>query len=102
MELDDVTNDRETQSKSAMRPRETSILLSESLEHVREEFLRNSSARVFYNETPATLVIRFHSDGNLPSRRSELDRVRQEIPRNLVQAVRVTLHEKLRTLEVAN
>src|SRR5437016_9796303 len=63
---------------------------------MRQESRGNPRARILYDQTSAAVVSRFYSHCHLPTRGRKLDRIREKVPRNLMQSVCVALHEKLR------
>ena len=88
VQLDDVADDREAEAQAAVRPPGRGVALPEALEDVWEEGGRDALARVAHRELDVRVGGReLHLDAPVLGR--ELDRVREEVPRHLLEALRV-------------
>jgi hypothetical protein len=103
VELHQLLDDGQPESEPALRTPRRGVLLAESLEHVRQEVERDALSGVAH---PNLQGITDPSDPGLdpPAARRELDCVRQHVPQDLLQPVRVAVdHRRLcirRELEV--
>src|SRR5688500_17372114 len=86
MHLDEVSYDREPAPEAALRPRARSVRLPERIEHAGQKCLLDADARVGDIDLVDGPVAR-ELYGDDASRWRELDRVRQQIPDHLLQAV---------------
>ena len=84
-------HDRQPESESAVLPRRRPVGLAERLEDVREEFARDSAARVGDRDLD-TRRRATHTHVNRAVVRRELDGVGQQVPHDLLQPRGVTLN----------
>ena len=88
VKLDQVAGDREPDPEPALRARRRAVGLAEAVEDVGEELGRHARARVADLDRELALAAG-EGDRHAPVRRRELDRVRDEVPDDLLQAVGV-------------
>ena len=93
VELHQLLDDGQPEPEPALHAPRRAVLLAESLEHVREEVTRDALSGVAH---PNMKGITDPSDPDLdpPAPRSELHRVRQHVPDDLLQTVRVAVDER--------
>ena len=98
VQLDQMSHDREPEAEAAMTPRRGRVGLPEALEHVGQQLRTDAPAVVadLDRDEPA-LAHDVHLDP--AARFSELDRVGDQVPHHLLQAVRITRHVRLRRRE---
>src|SRR5439155_4875166 len=88
VQLDDLAEDREAEAQAAVRPPGRGVGLPEALEDAWEEGGRDALARVAHRELDVRVGGReLHLDAPVLGR--ELDRVREEVPRHLLEALGV-------------
>src|SRR5262249_1683992 len=94
MELDEVANEGETETKSPFRRMQHGIVMSKRLEDDRHRMGRNTESGVSDGElgerTAGAGGLHVHST----TRRSELDGILQEIPEDLFQPGKISVHEE--------
>src|SRR6185503_19112237 len=88
LELHQVTSNRETKAKAAMRAGDPGIRLTEAFEDVREKLGWNTDARVADGDVDVRIPTReTHLDAAAPV--GELHGVREQIPQNLQETFRI-------------
>src|SRR5580765_5541346 len=88
VQVHQVLDDGETEAEAAESPLATGVFLTKPVEHVRQEFRRDARARVADDDRGVAVGLlepHFHT----PVVRRELDRVRQQVPDDLLQAAGV-------------
>src|SRR5262245_65796743 len=94
MGLGELPYEREAEAKAPMPAGHSSIFLSKPIEYVRQEIAGDPLARVRHHDLRRRLdSTKLDIDG--PGLRSELDRVRQKVPDDLPQPIRITRHHNL-------
>ena len=88
MELDELLDDGEAQAEAAVHARRRGVLLPEALEHVREKIGPDADAGVRHADLDVG-VDALEPDLHPPAAGRELDGVRQQVPDDLLQAVRI-------------
>src|SRR5258708_29276832 len=88
VEFDQMTHDREPEAQASVRASTAALGLAESVEYVRQEILRNSLAGVAHSERQVA-VMPFHPNRDPAVMRGELDRVRKQVPDDLLQSIRI-------------
>ena|ERR1700678_2832159 len=86
VKLDQMSHYRQAQAKPAVFTGHAAIALAESLEDYWQEIRSNSFAGVGHNEFDVRIGS-LHADLNGPAIGSEFDRVGEQIPEHLLQAV---------------
>src|SRR5438128_3708762 len=86
VKLDDVLHQREAEPEAAVRARARAVALAERLEDVRNELRRDPDARVGDDDLDARLGAR-ETHAHAAARRRELDRVREQVPDDLLQTI---------------
>ena len=84
-----MPHDCETQPKSAMRPRRAAVGLPKTLKDMRQKIRADALAIVGDLKVHVRIVLK-GANASLPSRWRKLDGVREQIPDNLLQTMRVT------------
>jgi hypothetical protein len=87
VELDEPFGDREAQPEPALLPARASIRLTERLEDVGQEFGIDAVARVAHGDHET--LAPFERDRHLAFRRREFDRIGEQVPDDLLQAIGV-------------
>src|SRR5690349_18184873 len=88
VKLNEMSHNRETESKPAETPRRGTISLTKAIEHTRQKLSIDSLTRVFHRHTRVrSLLVDAHRD--LSALRCKLHRIRQQVPDDLMQAGRV-------------
>src|SRR5439155_4173541 len=91
VQVDQVPDDREPEAEAAMGAGASALRLSEAIEDVGQEFRTDPHPRVLDGDLGVAVgALETDFDTTLPRR--ELDRVRQQVPYDLLQAVRVAAH----------
>ena len=85
--LDELARERQADSEAGRDPRRRRVGLRESFEDVRQELGIDAGTGVAHRD--ARQVVRFHDDVDRAVSRRELDRVGQQVPHDLPQAVGV-------------
>ena len=88
MQFDQMTHNREPETQAAVRASAAAVGLAESVEDVRQEILRNSLAGIAHGERQI-LVMPFDPNCDPAVARRELDRVRKQVPDDLLSSIRV-------------
>src|SRR5438093_11817650 len=86
--LDEIADDREPETQAAMRPRGCAVALPEGLEDVRQEVGGDPLALVLDGEDGLLLGARQPQD-DTAAPGGELDRVREEVPHDLLETGRI-------------
>src|SRR3954471_1649609 len=86
--LHDVSRDRQTEPEPAVTSRRSTVRLPESIEHVRQEILRDPNARIANPQLqPVPLDAAFDRDASILRR--ELQSVCKHVVENLVKPFRI-------------
>src|ERR1051325_5086066 len=94
MQLNEVPRDRQTQSQSALLPRNRSFRLTKTIEHVRQELRRDAVAGIADCQSSRRLdAVEIDAHTAAPLRK--LDRVGEQIPDDLPQTIWVAFHQTL-------
>src|SRR5207237_9888465 len=88
LNLHRIPHDCKAQPKPAMLPRRAAVGLPKTLEDVRQKIRADALAIVADLKMHVRNVFK-GANANLPTRRRKLDGVREQIPDNLLQAMRV-------------
>src|SRR5438309_2359571 len=91
MQFDEIAYDREAEPKSAMSTRRRTIGLAKAIEYERQESRVDPLARIAHANLDAFVCSR-ERDAHVPSARRELDRVREQIPDDLLEPAGVPHH----------
>ena len=86
MELDEMAHDPQPESQPPELPPRPAVSLAEAFEQMRSDFRLESNSRIADGQAYLLIVAR-KRDTNLAARRRELDRVRQQVPNHLLEAV---------------
>src|SRR6185436_824556 len=92
VQLDQVPHHRQAQTKSALLSRDRTFSLTKPIEHVRQKICCDSLTSIADTQPRRrlhTMQIYLHAASAL----RELDRVRQQVPNYLPQAIGITLHQ---------
>src|SRR5256885_627188 len=89
VELDDVLDDGQSEPEAAVRARRAAVALAEALEDQRKELAGDALAGVGHGDAHGVALELVGADGDRAARRRELDRVREQIPDHLLQALGV-------------
>src|SRR5579862_8882062 len=92
MQFDQRLDDRQAYSQPTMTARSRGIRLPEALEHKRQKLGDDADTRVFYYDLNMR-IDSLEDDLDPSAARSEFDRVAQQVPENLLQAVRIAAHQ---------
>src|SRR6267142_5127012 len=84
-----MPHNREPQAKSTMLARGRAVGLAETIEYIRKETRTNTLTSVTYAELEVVCGA-FHLYLNTSAARRELDRIRQQVPNDLLQTVCIT------------
>jgi hypothetical protein len=85
-QLDELCANAKTQARASMRARRGSVGLAERLEDVRQKITPDPLARISHDQPDRPRrILELHR--HPPARLGKLDRVRQEIPDHLPQAI---------------
>src|SRR5207247_2379650 len=88
VQLDEMAHDREAEAEAAVATRARALRLAKAIEDVRQELRTDAGARVRHDDAClARPGFEHHVDAT--ARWRELDRVRQEVPDDLLEAVRI-------------
>jgi phage shock protein A len=85
VQLDEVLRDRHAQSQPGLASRRRAVSLPEAFEDVGQKLRRDTLSRVAHGDLDARIHAR-QTNLHAAAPRSELDRVRQQIPHHLLQA----------------
>ena len=96
VQLDEVPHDREPEAEPAVHARGRAVGLPEALEDVRQELGRDALAGVARPTISTCEFTRRERDLHAAALRRELDRVRQQVPDDLLQPVGVAGDERRR------
>ena len=88
MELDQVPHQREAEPEPAVASRRRPLRLAEALEDVRQEISRDA-APVVLDDDPAVSVVLVQREADFAAARAELHRIREEVPDDLLEAIRI-------------
>ena len=88
VQLDEMAHDREAEAEAAILTRARALRLAEAIEDVRQELHTDAGARV-RNDDARLAWPRLEGHVDAAARRRELDRVRQEVPDDLLEPVRI-------------
>jgi hypothetical protein len=91
VELDQMARDRQTEPEASMRARARTVRLREAVEHRAQEVCVDASTVVGDRQRHVSARFR-NGDTDATTRRRKLDRVRQQVPDNLLQPSRVSHH----------
>ena len=91
--LDEMPHDRKAETQSAMRPSGAGVGLTESFEHVRQEFGGDANAVVGDADLDG-VSDRLDRDFDPAALRREPHGVRQEVAHNLLKPARVAGHHR--------
>src|SRR6185436_8784016 len=86
VELDDAADDREPDAEAALRARDRGVGLPELLEDVRQERGRDAASVVADADLGGAAEVA-QQDFHVRALGAELDRVREEIPQHLLEAL---------------
>src|SRR5690349_7586728 len=95
MKLDEVTDDREAQSETTDTPGHGGVRLTETVENDRQELGGDPLARIRDDENYLR-AFRSKGDANVAQRIGELDRVRKQVPHDLLNALGIGHQETRR------
>src|SRR5262249_12129644 len=99
MPLHDVTNDRESDAEAALHTSRETAALPEPFEDVRKEIAADAHAGVLdSNVSPSRPVLEPHLDRSTLLR--ELDRIRKQIPDDLLDSIAIAPHQTRRWTEM--
>ena len=86
VQLDDVPDDREAEPEPAVRPRDAAVGLAEAIEEERAELRGEPRTRVADGDLDVRVhALEDHLHASVPRR--EPDRVREQVPHDLLQPV---------------
>ena len=88
VQLDQVSNDRETDAQTAMLTRGTRFTLAEAIEHVGQKLGIDAAARIAHDDFHLRFQL-FETHLDAPAAGGELDGVGQEVPDNLLEPVAI-------------
>src|SRR5215471_5341393 len=92
MQVDDLADDRQTQSKSSICPDAAVFRLAERFEKMRQELRRNAFAGIVHNNLDVgESVMRLYLYP--PASRGELDSVGEQVPDDLLQTPWIARHQ---------
>src|SRR6201989_3166918 len=86
MQLDQMTDDREPESETAMRASCRSVGLSETLKDVRQKVGRNAWSCVAHLDLHVSFILT-DANTNRSANRSKLRSIRQQVPHDLLQPI---------------
>jgi len=86
VKFDQLLHDGKPQAQSAVTARGRCVRLAKAVEHIREEVGADALARIGYRDLDPILRAR-HLQGDLASFGGEFDRVAQQVPDHLLQAI---------------
>src|SRR3954468_9275527 len=97
--LDDVPDDRETETEAAVVPRRSAVFLGEPVEDVGQESGIDSGAGVAHLDdgVPAGAA---DGERHAPSHGSELEGIRQEVPQDLLESRSISRNQTDRPIDV--
>ena len=94
-----MAHDAEAEAEASVGPRRAAVTLPEPLEEVRRGRVVESDSGVAHRE-PHAVAMAIEGDGHAPSRRGELDGVRDQIPDNLLEAAGIGSHRTDAPVEI--
>ena len=89
MQFDKLTHDGQANAHSSMLPRAGGVGLPETVKNIRQEFLGNACTRIDNPELDMRIGL-FQNDLNRSVFGCELDRIRQQIPNDLLNPVGIS------------
>src|SRR5689334_6982634 len=95
MHLRERVGNREPQTETTMPSRRRAICLAKTIEDVRQKLRYDADTRV-NNRKLRVCAVELSGDAHLPAGFGELDRVRNEVPGNLLQTNRLAQHSQTR------
>src|SRR5688500_608469 len=92
-------SDCKTETQSSVTPRGRTVGLPETIKHVRQKFWIDADSGVgYYEPRPRPLIPRSYK--HFPTGLSKLDRVGNQVPRNLLEPHRLAHHDERRWPQV--